>query len=128
MKRLANWAAVAAILAWCHGATAQELVHFPSLEDNGPGQASTMLDGYLYRPPGEGRHPAIVGLHGCSGMFSRDTGLIGPLYREWAGELTRRGYVVLIVDSFRPRNIDEMCSPSSYNQAGALRRPKDAYG
>jgi len=35
----------------CGGETvrAQELVHFPSLEDNGPGQSSTMLDGYLFR-------------------------------------------------------------------------------
>jgi len=52
---------------------AQEAVHFPSLD------GSTQLDGYLYRPAGEGRHPAIVGLHGCSGMFSRATGAISPI-------------------------------------------------
>lgn len=127
MKRIFTLLVLAGSIC-CGGVAAQELVHFPSLEDNGPGQASTNLDGYLYRPPGEERHPAIVGLHGCGGMFSRETGLISPLYREWAGELTGRGYIVLMVDSFRPRDIAETCSPASYNQALALKRPKDAYG
>ena len=35
MKRF-SLALVAALL-WCAGAAAQEQVHFPSLEDNGPG-------------------------------------------------------------------------------------------
>ena len=60
-------AAALAFLLWLPAATAQELVHFPSLD------GATQLDGYLYGPSGEGRRPAIVGLHGCSGMFSRAT-------------------------------------------------------
>src|SRR5438046_6667251 len=103
MKRFPALAALIAVLIWCGGSAAQEVVHFPSLEDNGPGQPSTQLDGYLFRPAGEGRHPAIVGLHGCSGMFSRATGTISQIYRQWAEELTRRGYVFLLVDSFGPR-------------------------
>ncbi|MBV9583762.1 MAG: dienelactone hydrolase family protein, partial [Alphaproteobacteria bacterium] len=103
-------------------ATAQELVHFPSLDN------ATQLDGYLYRPSGEGRRPAIVGMHGCSGMFSRSTGAISPIYRDWAAELTRQGYVFLLVDSFRPRNHGEMCSILGFELELYRTRPKDAYG
>src|SRR5436190_19884598 len=113
--------AVAALLVWSLAARAQEAVHFPSLD------GATPLDGYLYRPAGEGRYPAVVGLHGCSGMFSRATGGIGPLYREWAGELTRRGYVVLLVDSFRPRRHGETCSIDGFDLDLYRKRPRDAY-
>jgi dipeptidyl aminopeptidase/acylaminoacyl peptidase len=58
---------------------AQEIVHFPSLDDQ-----HTMLDGYLYRPTGDGPYPAIVGLHGCSGMFDKTSGKMFGLYRAWA--------------------------------------------
>jgi dienelactone hydrolase len=114
--------AVAALLLWSVGAHAQETVHFPSLD------GKTQLDGYLYRPSGEGRRPAVVGLHGCSGMFSRATGAISPIYREWAAELNRHGYVFLLVDSFRPRNQGEMCSTLGFELEVYRARPKDAYG
>src|SRR5271170_212231 len=128
MKRCHLLARLAAVLIWSSGAAAQELVHFPSLEDNGPGQAATVLDGYLYRAAGDGAHPAIVGLHGCSGMFSRTTGSITPLYRQWAAEFTRHGYTVLLVDSFGPRNHGEMCSVHGFDLDLYRKRPKDAYG
>ncbi len=116
-----------AVIAWCGAAAAQEIVHFPSLEDNGPGQPSTTLDGYLWRLPGDGRHPAIVGLHGCSGMFGR-SGLPTPLYRAWAAELNRAGYHVLLVDSFGPRRHGEMCSIGGFEPELYRKRPRDAYG
>jgi len=115
-------AAALAFLLWLPAATAQEVVHFPSLD------GATQLDGYLYRPSGEERRPAIVGLHGCSGMFSRATGAISPIYREWAAELTRQGYVFLLVDSFRPRNHGEMCSTLGFELDIYRARPRDAYG
>jgi dienelactone hydrolase len=110
------------LLLWWSAAAAQETVRFPSLD------GTTQLDGYLYRPSGEGRRPAIVGLHGCSGMFSRATGAISPIYREWAAELNRQGYVFLLVDSFRPRNHGEMCSTLGFDLDIYRTRPKDAYG
>ena len=115
-------AIMALLLLWCGAAMAQDSVHFRSLD------GTTELDGYLYRPAGEGRHPAIVGLHGCSGLFSRATGSIGPIYREWAAELNRLGYVVLLVDSFRPRNHGEMCSVQGFELELYRTRPRDAYG
>ena len=103
-------------------AGAQEIMHFPSLDDQ-----HTMLDGYLYRAPGEGRHPVVVGLHGCSGMFTRDHGIL-PIEFSWAYSFNLRGWDALLVDSFGPRQHGEMCSIEGFDLAIYRNRPKDAYG
>src|SRR5690349_12079820 len=61
-EMFASLAAIAVCVTFllsARAAGAQEVVHFPSLDNNGQGQPTTMLDGYLFRPAGEGRHPAI---------------------------------------------------------------------
>ena len=128
MPRLAEHFAAAALLLWCTTAAGQEAVHFPSLEDNGPGRSATPLDGYLFRPAGERKNPAVVFLHGCGGLFNRATGLINIRELDWARQLTQRDYVVLMVDSFGPRNQGEMCSQRGFNREVYQRRPHDAYG
>lgn len=135
MRQATRLIAVAIALLWSAAAPAQELVHFPSYEDNGPGRSSTVLDGYLLRPAAEGRHPAVIFLHGCGGLFMRGglfglfmRGAIEPGELDWAGELTRRGYVVLMVDSFGPRDRGEMCSPSGFDLQLYRNRARDAYG
>jgi dienelactone hydrolase len=119
---------IAVFFLWCAPGLAQQLVHFPSLEDNGPGNPSTMLDGYMFGPASSGAYPALVFLHGCDGLFDRATGLIGRRERDWAAELTPRGYLVLIVDSFGPRSHGEMCSQRGFDRELYLKRPRDAYG
>jgi len=116
-----------ALLLWVTAASAQERVQFPSLDDNGAGLPATMLDGYVFRPAGGERHPAVVFLHGCGGLFSRTTGLIDTRERAWASDLNGRGYVVLMVDSFGPRNHGEMCSQSGFDRELYRKRPRDAY-
>jgi dienelactone hydrolase len=119
-----QWLIVAAtFFIWGNAAKAQERIQFRSLESS-----ATVLDGYLYPSIGAGRHPAVVFLHGCSGMFDRSTGLISRLERDWASVLNGDGYSVLMVDSFRPRSIDQTCAPATYNPAVVAARPKDAYG
>ena len=50
----------------------------------------------LYLPDeGDGPFPAVVLLHGCSG--------VAPRSRMWAEKLNSWGYATLIVDSFGPR-------------------------
>lgn len=102
--------------------TAQEIVHFPSLD-----AGRTMLEGYLFRPEAPGPHPAIVGLHGCSGMFLPN-GTILPIEFAWAYLFQQQGYAVLLVDSFGPRQHGEMCSITGFNLSIYYDRPKDAYG
>ena len=67
-------------------------------------------------------------LHGCGGLFSRASGFINPRELDWARELTQRGYAVLMVDSFGPRNQGEMCSQRGFNREIYMKRPRDAYG
>jgi hypothetical protein len=45
MIQITRIIAVGALLLWSMTVAAQELVHFPSFEDNGPGRPSTVLDG-----------------------------------------------------------------------------------
>jgi dienelactone hydrolase len=124
LPRMTRWLGVAAaLLLTCAGpAAAQELVHFPSLD-----AGKTVLDGYLFRAPGDGRHPAAVLLHGCGGMISRRTGDIDLRLRDWATALNRAGYAALIVDSFTPRGVKNTCAPSTFDKNVNARRPKDAY-
>jgi len=133
MRQAAWLTAIGIVLFWSAAATAEELVHFPSYEDNGPDRSSTILDGYVSRPAAEGRHPAVIFLHGCGGLFMRTRFMhirlsIEPGELDWAGELTRRGYVVLMVDSFGPRDREEMCSPSGFDMQLYRNRARDAYG
>jgi hypothetical protein len=65
--------AAGALLLWSMTVAAQELMHFPSFEDNGPGRSSTVLNRYLSRPTGEGQHPAVIFLHGCGGLLMGST-------------------------------------------------------
>lgn len=55
----------------------------------------------LYLPPGPGAHPAVVLLHGCSGITST--------VRNWATRLTQWGYAALVLDGFAPRGVDDVC-------------------
>ena len=75
----------------------------------------TTIDGYLSKPDGAGPFPAIVYLHGCSGLFSTTRARIGALLTSW-------GYVSLAVDSFTSRGIKDAC------RGGMPPRQADALG
>jgi dienelactone hydrolase len=120
-----HWLSVLVAIACMSGpaaARAQQVVHFPSLDERG-----TMLDGYLYRPADAERHPAVVGLHGCNGMLSAN-GTILPSQFAWAYLLMSLGYATLLVDSLGPRQHGEMCSIGGFDLNLYRARPRDAYG
>jgi len=56
----------------------------------------------LYQPAGAGPFPAMVVLHPCGG--------VGPQARNWARRLVAWGYVAIVVDSFRPRGVTNVCN------------------
>jgi hypothetical protein len=102
---LASWLGIGA--AW-----AGALVEFANVSERGP----ATLVGYLARPD-RGlsrllgglshrveRFPAVVVLHGCSGISSHSTGI--------ADRLGSEGYVALAVDSLGPRGFANRCSGS----------------
>ena len=79
-----------------------------------------LINGYLTKPEGNGPFPAIVHLHGCSGLpKSVKTGATNGF---WPEQLAAWGYVVLVVDSFTTRGISQACS------GGTAPRIGDAYG
>ena len=107
---LASWFAAAA--------SAGTLVEFANLSERGP----ATLFGYLARPEqglsallgpeahGPEQHPAVVVLHGCSGLSSHSTGI--------ADKLGSWGYVALAVDSLGPRGLASRCTGGgSFDQA-----------
>lgn len=73
------------------------------------GRTAVRLEGVVLRPEGTGPFPALVMLHGCTGLRTR-TGAIQAKLRFWAEHLRDLGYVTLLVDSFAPRGIDEVCT------------------
>jgi dienelactone hydrolase len=91
-------------------------VRFPSASS----QQRDMLVSSLYRPAGDGPFPALVLLHGCSGL--------GENALRWASWLKDEGYVALVVDSFYPRHISNICGPQGWMTLGVGDRVWDALG
>lgn len=112
--------AIAAVFLCAAGtaSVAGEAVRFP-----GPG---VELSGRLYLPVAGGRLPAIVMLHGCSGMWGR-RGEPTASYNLWAEHFRDRGYVVLLIDSFGPRDEKEICTQAYRRVRATEERPRDAY-
>lgn len=89
-------------------------------------RASFELTGWLYRPSGPGPFPAVVLLHGCSGLHDREGRLTrGYVYR--ANLLRDLGYVVLLPDSFGPRGYGSICALRPRPVLPGRDRVHDAY-
>lgn len=78
------------------------------------------VQGYLAKPEGKGPFPAIVALHGCSGL--RET-----MKQRVADEFVTWGYVTLLVDSFTTRGIDHACTFEKSVAANVGNRMFDAF-
>jgi dienelactone hydrolase len=81
--------------------------------------APSIIDGFLTRPDGPGPFPAVVHLHGCGGLPDDTKRSANHFGSE---RLASWGYVVLVVDSFTTRGIDNTCSGET------APRTADAYG
>jgi Dienelactone hydrolase family len=71
----------------------------------------------LYQPVGSGPHPAILVLHGCSGVT--------PAVRQWAATMAEWGYLALVLDSFGPRGVQNVCDRPDH--VSAWLRAQDAF-
>jgi dienelactone hydrolase len=99
-------------------AGAQERVTF-----TGPGLE---LRGVLYQPEGRGPFPAVVLLHGCSGLWARDQELTRS-HEFWGRHLRDRGFIALLVDSFGPRGEKEICTQQQRGIRPSRERADDAW-
>ncbi|MFL5095586.1 MAG: dienelactone hydrolase family protein [Xanthobacteraceae bacterium] len=100
------------------GAAVAEEVEIPH------GEAT--LKAVLFRPEGAGPFPAVVGLHGCSGLLNR-SGQLGTRYRDWGERLAAAGYVVLYPDSFGARGITSQCTVRERRVRSSHERVADAH-
>src|SRR5215831_13818448 len=96
-------------------ASAGSLIEFSNVSEQAP-----KLVGYLARPdrglsallgsgggrPNANRYPAVVVLHGCSGISSHSAAI--------ADRLGSWGYVALAIDSLGPRGIADRCTSPGY--------------
>lgn len=96
--------ALAAIL-WLSAASAETLPPPQKITFAAPvyqSEGTIRLTAYLYRPEGEGPHPAIVDLHGCNGIWPVRS-------RPWLERYLDWGFAVLQVDSFGSRGKSNIC-------------------
>ncbi len=116
------WCAVRALMAaaW---ATPLERVEFESasqrLGSSGVLSPGDRIQGDLAKPDGAGPFPAVIVLHGCAGMHDTTK-------QKLADDLVAWGYVILLVDSYATRRIDNVCVSGAF--AMFFRRRPDAYG
>jgi dienelactone hydrolase len=66
------------------------------------------LHAQLYRPDGDGPFPTVIALHGCGGLGGH-TEAVAPRYRDWAEQLFKAGYAVLLPDSYGSRELGPQC-------------------
>lgn len=118
-------AAIAVVLvAW--SAPADEPVRIPAHALDADRVERGELTGLLWRPDGDAPHPAIVMMHGCGGMTTARGALTGR-HRDWAERFRANGYVVLHVDSFRPRGLRSICETRGRDIQPGRERARDAY-
>jgi dienelactone hydrolase len=89
--------------------------------ESGKIQKDGVLEAELITPKGGADAPYVILMHGCSGLT--------PLVAKWAKEKAKifhdQGYGVLILDSFKTRNVKEVCGSPNYHWG--WRRAEDAY-
>ncbi len=88
-------------------------------------QYSATINGFFERPEGEGPFPAVVLMHGCSGLTR--TALKG--LEGHAGFLRDQGFATLILDSFsaRDKTGGVVCTSNAELQAAWYYRQFDAF-
>ena len=98
----------------------------------------TTLSAYLFKPATPAPWPAVVMLHGRSGVYSStakgryNAETLSARHRDWGEFWAARGYAALLVDSFGPRGFPGGFAIHSYDERPSevseqKIRPLDAY-
>ncbi|MGY3143550.1 dienelactone hydrolase [Bradyrhizobium sp. USDA 3397] len=115
VRTLAKWLGVVAAVVGLnqHNASAQGLfaaatgakdLTFPDSPSASPADGSRMI---LLKPKGAGPFPAMVLHHQCAGL--RTKGGPNRSMGAWAQAAVQQGFVVLLIDSLGPRDVDMVC-------------------
>jgi dienelactone hydrolase len=79
------------------------------------------ITGYYFRPKGSGPFPAVIGMHGCGGLFDSDRKTLARNRMDWAQRFLNAGYVILFPDSYQPRGFRSVCEIKPAEQPARLR-------
>jgi len=90
-----------------------------------PGADGVRLDGALYMPAGKGPFPAVVALHGCAGLTTKD-GSLSARHRDWGERLAEQGFIVLLPDSYGSRGMGPQCRNAEREVRPSRERVSDA--
>jgi dienelactone hydrolase len=90
-----------------------------------PGDGVT-LEAQLFRPQGAGPFPAVVALHGCSGLYERKGERLSARHADWAERLSAEGFLVLLPDSFTSRGLGPQCRVRERETRPSRERVADA--
>jgi len=100
----------------------QEAVQFPGVDG--------LLKGELFLPVRgsavAARHPAVVLMHGCGGMYT-NRGRLTERHRDWAQRFATWGFVALLVDSLGSRGLGSLCELQKRPIQPWEERTRDAY-
>ncbi len=87
-----------------------EPLDIPLIEPGKPVASDSTVTGYLFRPAGSGPFPAVILIHGCNGLDWQLPNRPGwVLLRRYAQRYADRGYIALVLDSFGPRGVTNIC-------------------
>jgi len=97
-----------------------------SIPADGKNEPAT-LDAMLFKPQGQGPFPAVVAMHGCSGLWSSKKGAeLSPRHADWGRRLAALGYVVIFPDSFGSRDLGPQCKNGDREVEPYRERVEDA--
>lgn len=97
-----------------------------SFSSSAPGKSGDIsLSGNLFLPAGSGPKPAVILMHGCGGWQPA----VKKALESHAQYLRKKGFVVLNLDSFGPRNLTGGIVCKSFSRLGSARtyRAYDAF-
>jgi dienelactone hydrolase len=90
-----------------------------------PGAEGVTLKSWVYAPTQPGQHPAVVAMHGCSGLTD-DNGRPSERHEDWGQRLSGLGFVVLFPDSFGSRGLGPQCKVGDREVRPSHERVDDA--
>lgn len=97
-----------------------------SIPADGKNEPAT-LDAMLFKPQGQGPFPAIVAMHGCSGLWSsKNDAELSPRHADWGQRLAALGYVVIFPDSYGSRGLGPQCKNGDREVEPYRERVEDA--
>ena len=78
---------VLALLAFLLSAATSQAAGLKKYRITSHAKDTQTINGYLLRPKGRGPFPAVVALHGCGGLWKRNSKVLTSRHADWGKRL-----------------------------------------